>query len=387
MYESDFRTADEGFYDGRVAETTRKREAYWERWCAYCGPLGLDPYLQDVSYQHQMRAMSGFAARTRTGFYGQGRQVQSGTVSGALTAVGTTIAMARGVNPTKVDGSDKLAPRLSQMMAGFGKKDGPTEKKLPVEVDVPELLVKVGLLEGALEIIKCIGDWALIAFYYLLRVGEYTHKGTRNDSKQTVNFKVEDLYFFKQDEKGTLRQLATNAPDADILTADGATLKLDNQKNGWKNVCVYHEHNGEKYLCPVRALGRRYVHIRQHTKDGKTHLSAYWMNGNRFDLTDKNMRESLKWAAATLEYPTKRGIPIERVDTHSLRGGGAQALSLNGYSETEIQKMGRWRGETFKEYVRENLHLFSAGMSKAMKRTLGFVNITGGTPKEVTNSL
>jgi len=41
----------------------------------------------------------------------------------------------------------------------------------------------------------------------------------------------------------------------------------------------------------------------------------------------------------------------ERVDTHSLRSGGANALALAGYTETQIQKMGRWKGATFKEYI------------------------------------
>ena len=45
--------------------------------------------------------------------------------------------------------------------------------------------------------------------------------------------------FFRQDAKGHLRQLPRNALDKDIVSADGATLKLDNQKNGWKGVCVY----------------------------------------------------------------------------------------------------------------------------------------------------
>jgi hypothetical protein len=44
--------------------------------------------------------------------------------------------------------------------------------------------------------------------------------------------------------------------------ADGATMKLDNQKNGWKGVCVYQEANGNPLNCPVKALGRRYLHLR-----------------------------------------------------------------------------------------------------------------------------
>ena len=75
-------------------------------------------------------------------------------------------------------------------------------------------------------------------------------------------------------------------------------------------------------------------------------------------VTDKIIRQGLKMAATVLEYPERRGIPIERIDTHSLRIGGANALHLAGYSDREIQKMGRWRSETFKEYVREQLSNF-----------------------------
>ena len=57
-------------------------------------------------------------------------------------------------------------------------------------------------------------------------------------------------------------------------------------------------------------------------------------------------------AAMLLSYPSTQGIPIERIDTHSLQSGGANALALSGYSDTKIQKMGRWKGATFKEYIR-----------------------------------
>ncbi len=39
--------------------------------------------------------------------------------------------------------------------------------------------------------------------------------------------------------------------------------------------------------------------------------------------------------------------------------------------------MGRWRGATFKEYIREELACFSKGMLTSMKTKCEFVNITG----------
>jgi hypothetical protein len=268
-------------------------------------------------------------------------------------------------------------------MDGWRKADPPTVKKLPVESDVPELLATVGARHDTNELDRAIGDLALIAFYYLLRVGEYTVKATRNSTKQTVQFRVADVTFFQHDTNGRLRQLSRSAPTADIMTAASATLKLDNQKNGWKGVCIHQEANGEPTLCPVRALGRRITHIRANTHDPLAYLSAFF-TPLRFDVTDSDIRKSIKVAAALLNYPSHKGIPIERVDTHSLRSGGANALSLSGYSDRQIQKLGRWRSATFKEYIREELACFSAGMSTSMKQKFNFVNIAGGVFQDVT---
>ena len=218
-------------------------------------------------------------------------------------------------------------------------------------------------------------------------MGEYTIKGTRNSTKQTVQFRLKDITFFKRDIVGTMRQLSRLAPGNTILAADGATLKLDNQKNGWKGVCVHHESNGHPVHCPVRALGRRFLHIRTHTTNFDTFLSAFFNLGNRFDVLDSDIRKSLKHVAAILDYPQTKGIPINRIDTHSLRTGGANALSLSGHSDREIQKMGRWRSATFKEYVREELAGFSEGMSRKMKMRFSFVNISGGVYTDVTTSI
>ena len=254
------------------------------------------------------------------------------------------------------------------------------EKKLPVEVDVPEYLVKVGLAPEASEQQRAVGDLTLVAFYYLLRVGEYTCKGVRNESKQTVQFHGRNVTFFKKNKQGHLVQLGREAPPEVIMTADSATLRLENQKNGWHGVCINHWHNGDEVFSPVRALGRRILHIRTHGGDEWQNLpiSTVFTKGAARGVTDRDIRTAIKVAATALEYPA-RGIPIERIDTHSLRGGGANALSLAGYSDTQIQKMGRWRGETFKTYIREQLSNFSSGMSHSMKKMFGFVNIEGGT--------
>ncbi len=366
-----------------MAATTKNRQTRWANRTAYVWPLGLDPYLQGVRYTTKVRALTGFAARVRHGYYSRGKRVAAGTVVGALTAIGQEIPLACGNNPKKVMGSGKLLPRLSQIHNGWRKEDPPTTKQLPVEADVPKLLAERGLVSTATSLDRAIGDLSLIAFYYLLRIGEYTVKGNQNNTKQTIQFKYKEVTFFKKNRAGQLQCLPRNAPAHLIATADGATLKFDNQKNGWKGVCIYQEANGEEYLCPVRALGRWFLHIRKHGGSAKTFLSSYWSRDTRAYVTAEHISRALKHAATELKYPATKGIPIERINTHSLRIGGANALALAGYSDTQIQKMGRWRGAIFKEYIREELACYAWGMSRDMKRKFNFVNIAGNAFTEI----
>jgi hypothetical protein len=88
-------------------------------------------------------------------------------------------------------------------------------------------------------------------------------------------------------------------------------LKLDNQKNCWKGVRVHQAANGEAYNCPVKALARRVIHIRENGGDHKALLSAFYLDGACYDVTGDNVSEGLKMVATLLHYPSSRGIPIE----------------------------------------------------------------------------
>ena len=80
-------------------------------------------------------------------------------------------------------------------------------KKLPVESDVPEYLVNEAGHKAASVLDQAIADLTTIAFYYFLRVGEYTVKRNRNKTKHMVQFKMEDVTFFKKDNNGRLRRM------------------------------------------------------------------------------------------------------------------------------------------------------------------------------------
>ena len=89
----------------------------------------------------------------------------------------------------------------------------------------------------------------------------------------------------------------------------------------------------------------------------------------------ENTSASLQFSANSLNYWSLKRIPVNIVDTNSLRGGRSNALSLGGYINRDIQKMGIWRGETFKNYIQEEFYCFAEGMSTAMKQDFKFVKI------------
>jgi hypothetical protein len=326
----------------------------------------------------------GFSQQVREGYYGRGPMVRAETVCMAITAIGQTIALAQGENPTKMGGSDKFLPQLKQCVDGWHKQDPVSQKKLPVKVNIPEYLVECGLDLCASELNKAVGNLSLIGFYYLLRFGEYTMKSKRESTKQMVQFKMKDMHFFSKDKWGWLQCLPRDAQDLAIASTTGATLKLDNQKNGWKGVSIYNETNGNPALRPVCALGRHYKHICNSTGKKKTFLSAYYDGGIEANVTLEHISCGLKTAAAALDYPSQKGIPIERINTHLLRSGRANALALSGFSDMQIQKIGYWKSATFKEYVHKELTCFSNVMSSAIKTKFGFVIVKGTTFCDVT---
>jgi hypothetical protein len=246
-YVHDFRLANAAFYSGRLAATTLSRMSLWSNWTSYLEPLGLEPSLQDVPYVEWSQVLTGFAQRVCKGYYRRGSQVRADTVCSALTAIGQTIALAHGNNPRKLEGSNRFIPQLQQVLDGYRKEDPVLLKKLPVEADVPEFLVDTGYASEGSNLNKAIGDLSLIAYYYLLRVGEYTTKSKHENTQQTVQFKMEDIRFFGRDKSSRLRCLPGDVSDQFIATASGATLKLDNQKNGWKGVFFP---AGEKLIAP-----------------------------------------------------------------------------------------------------------------------------------------
>ena len=256
------------------------------------------------------------------------------------------------------------------MFAGFRKNDKLPVPELAVPVGVPEQMANVGLLSGATPKEQAMGDFGLIAFYYLLRVGEYTQKRKRAKTR-TIQFRFSDIAF----KKGNTI-IPRDAPIEELLEATGATLRLSNQKNGIRGAMIHQSCMKGKF-CPVKALVRRFVHLREHNAKANDIISTYWDHIGKGNITDVDIRVALRRAVILLDLQ-KNGITSDRVGTHSLRSGGAMALKFAGAKPEEIMKMGRWSGVTFLMYIHDQIAETSEGWTQKMSTPRSYFNLEGG---------
>ena len=112
--------------------------------------------------------------------------------------------------------------------------------------------------------VKATADMILIAFYFLLRPGEYT--ASPSDT-QPFDFRSVQLFL-----RPTHLDITTDTNDQ-LCCATFASLTFDSQKNGVQGEVIGLGLSGNPTLCPVKSIVRRVTHLRKHQASPHTPLS------------------------------------------------------------------------------------------------------------------
>ena len=207
---------------------TAVRATSWRWWQQYCTDCGTDPWLRDTNPALRSQLLLGFAARARTGYFGKGRQVGAQTVEEALRHVAQAFVLEGYTDPRRAGASADLAVALPVHAIALAATACHDPNALPRETATAHLIV--------------------MAFYFLLRVGEYTlpleHRTTR-----TVQFRICDIRFWQGQ---TL--LPPNSDAAILAAASSVTLIVDNQKRAtWRH---YPPGSGARQFLPSALYSR-----------------------------------------------------------------------------------------------------------------------------------
>ena len=235
--------------------------------------------------------LSTFARRVRHGEYTRdGRGVRAQTVQVALRAIGSTFEMDGKPNPTYRSEGRYLLP-IQRQLKGYRRSDPAAQAKLAVPVKVVNHIHDVGMAKRTSKALAIV-DVCLIAFYFLLRVGEYTSHA-RGANRRTVQFRARDITFWDDNIK-----VIPNTASLESLTkAHSVTMRIDNQKNGTRGSTIHHNalHTAR---CPCRALARRVHNIMSH-KNGSPDdiISTYFTaTGEAKVLTSNIINTTVKTA-------------------------------------------------------------------------------------------
>ena len=155
---------------GVVEKTTRAREKYWMHWSCYSKSVGIDPLLEHTDPLIRDVVLTAFAARVRTGYYGRGHEIRVSGVTEAISAISKTIELA-GYNSPVYRSPNVYNLSIQRLVEGYKREDPPSVPQLAVPVAVPENMADIAYHSDC-PLLQAIVDLAVIAFYYLLRVGE-----------------------------------------------------------------------------------------------------------------------------------------------------------------------------------------------------------------------
>jgi hypothetical protein len=187
---------------------------------------------------------------------------------------------------------------------------------------------------------RAIADLICIAFYVLLRPGEYT--GTTLDD---TPFRLRDVEFHINDlTLDTLR-----APISKLEAATTVSLTFTTQKNGNKGEVLTHGLITDLWACPVGATARRVIHLRAHTANPSTPLASYFDATRRIAIKAKDVSEALRYAAVATAH--QAGLHYSDISAKSLRAGGTLALLCGKIDHTTIRMLGPWHSDAMMRYL------------------------------------
>jgi hypothetical protein len=208
--------------------------------------------------------------------------------------------------------------------------------------------------------VQAVADMIALAFFFLLRPGEYT--GTASD---TTPFTLQDVQCWI----GQQRFLATTIPLEDLPRVTFVSLTFTTQKNGVRGEVIGLGRSGNPVLCPVQALTRRIAHLRAYRAPHHTPLAAYFTTPAVTVITPADITSMLRCSTAIIG-PSVGFLPSD-ISARSLRAAGAMALLCAQVDSDIIRLLGRWRSDEMLRY----LHVQAEPVMRDFSRRM----LTGGS--------
>ena len=168
-----------------------------------------------------------------------------------------------GANDPRLNNAQNIDFRLQRMFSGWKKKDPPPNRVKPVPIQVIRNILFVASNSNN-ALVQRTADMIVLAFYFLLRPGEYTASPS-----DTIPFDFKSVQLFL----GGQRLDLTTSTDAQLQCSTFVSLTFTLQKNGVQGEVVGLGLSGDPMLCPVKAMIRIITQLRRSNASPNTLVS------------------------------------------------------------------------------------------------------------------
>ena len=335
----DLRAAQHAVSFAVVPSRARAADTHWKKWAEFCAELAVDPLLQDVD--DPVILFQVFLHRYRTGRIApQGHPVRARTAEDALRSVGQTFA-SMGAGDPRYTEQGKMDFRLTRQITYYKKQDPPPDRVKPIPVQVIRYIMHAALVAGAFQGNLATADMIALAFFFLLRPGEYTATPS-----ETTPFTLQDVQMFA----GLRRLDLRTATDYELRAATFASLTFTTQKNAVRGEVIGLAKSGNPELCPVLSIARRVIHLRKNHANSDTPLSMYHDGNGWRKVSPADITSALRTTVLALG-PSRLGFNASDISARSLRAAGAMALLCAHVDSDTIRLLGRWRSDEMLRYL------------------------------------
>jgi hypothetical protein len=337
---SDLGTVQEAIKAGVATSRATKTTNTWKLWLEFCNTHELDPRFP--TNPDPVPYLQVFGQRLRDGRLSPGnRPVRASTVADTIRMVGQTYKQlgTRDIRLDKTTG--QLDFRLQRQLKAFEKQDPAPTRVKPIPFQLVHHTVTTAHKHGQpSNATQATADMICIAFFFLLRPGEYTY------TKNSTPFRLQDVLLYIGQRQ--LRPHEISAVELNTITA--VSLCFTTQKNGVKGEVISHSCSGDNLVCPCKAITRRVNHLVQQRQPPSTPLCQFHQQRTINHVTTTDIRNALHQSLTEMG-PTNLGIQPHEITARSLRAGGATALLCANIDANAIQLLGRWKSDAMIRYL------------------------------------
>ena len=348
----DIRAVDAAMRSGVSRGRHSTAAAYENRWTTYSQQHDLETVFRNGG--NPVPWIQIFAERVRSGrLSASGNRVRSGTVADAVNFVAQTFTLVGQRDPRHYPGTTTIDLRLARQLKGYGKSDPNPQRVKPIPMSVLRDATAAALSNPDDHQTLAAVDMMWIAFFFLLRPGEYTRP-----AEDSHPFRIEDVQLWIDITPVNIHE----CPASDFLHCTFVALTFSTQKNGTRGEAIGHGRSGDAFACPVLAVARRLRYLRSLNAPPSTYICAV---GPQFiPLIPAVITSLLRQAVSNSNIPT--GIVPTDITAKSLRATGAMSLINQGIDASEIHLIGRWKSDAMLRYLHVQAHNIMQGYSARM---------------------